>query len=62
MSVTMMRNYFCITHSDGELQEVQNKHATCTNGFASKDNIQDDYHLYDQSRYKKYMAGYITVK
>ena len=32
---------------------MQNKHATCTSGFASKDNIQDDYHLYDQSRYKK---------
>ena len=37
--------------SDVEL--LQNDHATCTSGFASKDNIQDDRCLYDQSRYKK---------
>ena len=39
--------------SDDELQEVQNDHATYTSGFASKDDIQDDHHLHDESRYKK---------
>ena len=39
--------------SDDKLQEVQNDHATYTNGFARKKNIQDDYYLYYQSRYKK---------
>ena len=39
--------------SDDELQEVKNGHATYTSGFASKDDIQDDHCLYDQSRYKK---------
>ena len=61
MSVTMMRNYPCMTHSDDKLQEVQNDHATCTSGFASKDDIQDDHRLYDQSSTKKCMTVYITV-
>ena len=39
--------------SDDKLQEVQNDHATCTSGFACKDDIQDDHRLYDQSRYEK---------
>ena len=39
--------------SDDELQEVHNDHATYTCGFASKVNIQDDHHLYDQSRSKE---------
>ena len=39
--------------SDDELQEVQNDHATYTSGFASKDDVQDDHYLYDQSRYEK---------
>ena len=36
-----------------EVQELQNNHATDISDFASKDNIQNDHHLYGQSRYKK---------
>ena len=39
--------------SDDVLQEAQNDHAICTSGFASKDDIQDDHRLYDQSTYEK---------
>ena len=39
--------------SDDELQEAQNDHVICTSGFASKDDIQDDHLLYDQSTYEK---------
>ena len=46
--------------SDDELQEAQNDHATYTSGFASKDDIQDDHRLYDQSRYKKVAPGYMS--
>ena len=36
--------------SNDELQEIQNDHAIYARGFASKDNIQDDHHLYEQSK------------
>ena len=61
MSVTMMTihhdDYQSLSShdslSDDKLQEVQNDHATYTSCFASKDDIQDDHCLHDQSRYKK---------
>ena len=33
-----------------EVQEVQYNHATEISGFASKEDIINDHHLYDQSR------------
>ena len=39
-----------------EVQVVQYNHATETSGFASKEDIINDHHLYNQSRYKKCQA------